>query len=89
MISKILVAILFLISNAHSMDFSKNIREEKNKAMSSDNINDCHYHAKRALNFLKNNIEGNTEAEKSFEKSLYSSSLQDCINQLKKIDNLL
>ena len=89
MICKILVIILFLISNAHSMDFSKNISEEKIKAMSSENINDCHYHAKRALNFLKNNIKGHTEAEKSFEKSISSSSLQDCIHQLKKVDNLL
>jgi len=89
MINKIIVVILFLISNVHSMDFSKNIREEKTKAMSSENINDCHYHAKRALNFLKNNIKENTEAEKSFEKSLSSSSLEDCIHQLKKVDNLL
>ena len=89
MISKIIVVILFLISDVHSMDFSKNIREEKTKAMSSENINDCHYHAKRALNFLKNNINENTEAEKSFEKSISSSSLQECIHQLKKIDNLL
>tara|TARA_B100000035_G_scaffold301329_1_gene297810 strand:+ start:2110 stop:2325 length:216 start_codon:yes stop_codon:yes gene_type:complete len=69
------------------MDFSKNISEEKIKAINSENINDCHYHAKRALNFSKNNIKGNNEAEKSFEKSLSSSSLQDCIHQLKKIDN--
>ena len=89
MISKIIVVILFFISDVHSMDFSKNIREEKTKAMSSENINDCHYHAKKALNFLKNNINENTEAEKSFEKSLSSSSLQECIHQLKKIDNLL
>ena len=71
------------------MDFSKNIEEEKTKAMISENINDCHYHAKRALNFLKNNIKENSEAEKSFEKSLSSSSLEDCIDQLKKVDNLL
>lgn len=89
MISKIIVVILFFISDVHSMDFSKNIREEKTKAMSSENINDCHYHAKKALNFLKNNINENTEAEKSFEKSLSSSSLQECIHQLKKVDNLL
>ena len=69
------------------MDFSKNIREEKSKAMDSDNINDCHYHAKKALNFSKNHIKVNTETEKSFEKALSSSSLQDCIHQLKKIDN--
>ena len=89
MISKIIVVILFFISDVHSMDFSQNIREEKTKAMSSENINDCHYHAKKALNFLKNNINENTEAEKSFEKSLSSSSLQECIHQLKKVDNLL
>ena len=88
MIIKILISILFLLASANAMDFSKNIGEEKTKAMNSENINDCHYHAKRALNFLKNNIKRNTEAEKSFEKSLFTSSLQDCINQLKKVNNL-
>ena len=68
MISKILVVILFLFLHAYAMDFSKNISEEKSKAMDSDNINDCHYHAKKALNFLKNNIKGNTETEKALKK---------------------
>jgi len=88
MISKILVTILFLLSDALAMDFSKNISEEKTKAMNSKNINDCHYHTRRALNFIKNNIKENTEAEKSFEKSLTTSNLQECIHLIKKINNL-
>ena len=68
MISKILVVILFLFSHAHAMDFSKNISEEKSKAMDSDNINDCHYHAKKALNFLKNNIKEILKPKKALKK---------------------